>query len=115
MKNQGNALSTRCGTFLGYKIGANPNDIYRDMFSIYKIRNAIIHEGLSHPKIQVADKYSKTWTFDCVTARDITLNYLCQSLVAVLDVAPRNKQDFLQYIKSISTVPSETEYNFKFI
>jgi hypothetical protein len=109
-REKAQALATRCGTLLGSKIGADPNDIYREMFSVYKIRNAIIHDGLSHPKIRVTDKSSTTWTLDCVTAQDITLNYLCQSLVAVLDVAPKNKQDFLQHIKSISTVPSKMDY-----
>lgn len=104
------AIAIRCGTFLSNKTGANPNDIYREVFSIYKTRNYIVHEGLSYPKIQVTDKSSNTWVFDCVTARDITLNYLCQSLVAALEIAPRNKQDFLQHIKSISTVPSKTDY-----
>lgn len=104
------AIAIRCGTFLSNKTGANPNDIYREVFSIYKIRNFIVHEGLSNPKIHVTDKSSNTWDFDCVTARDITLNYLCQSLVAALEIAPRNKQDFLQHIKSIATVPSKTDY-----
>ena len=108
-------LATICGTFLSNKTGADPNDIYREVFSIYKIRNAIVHEGLSHPKIQVTDKFSDTWVFDSVAARDITLNYLCKSLVAVLDVAPKNKQDFLQHIKSISTVPSKTDYKVQII
>lgn len=103
-------LGTRCGTFLNSKTGANPNKIYREMFSIYKIRNAIVHDGFSHPKIKVTDKSSNTWTLDCVTARDITLNYLRQSIVAVLDIAPKNKQDFLQHIKSIETPLSEIDY-----
>ncbi len=104
------AIATRCGTFLSNKTGANPNDIYREVFSIYKIRNFIVHEGLSNPKIQVTDEFSNTWEVDCVGARDITLNYLCQSLVGALEIAPRNKQDFLDHIKNISTVPSKTDY-----
>ncbi len=109
-REKAKALATRCGTFLGSKTGANPNDIYREMFSVYKIRNAIVHDGLSHPQIRVIDKSSIPWTLDCITARDITLNYLCQSLVAALDIAPKNKQEFLQHIESISNVPSKIDY-----
>lgn len=100
--NKAFELAKRVADFLSHD-NHHEDDIYREVFALYKYRNAIVHDGNQAPVVQVTESRTGIqFEFNCTDLTRSGYNTVRRCMRKILDTQMLDKQKLLRLVHSRS-------------